>query len=238
MDDVEAPRKTNYGMKERYKNFYPQIDKKFVRENFKCDADTGRIYRYYGRGGWKIVKRIDHMYPGKYLVKIKGLNVAAHDISWFLHKGDWPKEKIVALDGNLQNTRIDNLVIESSTTDRLGNYLVRALGNGYWECKVWHHPYFYRGSSFKTEEKAKAWGEQQLLLYNQYAFPTEAAAESTSEERETPAKGIYDFKPRKLYTVKVRLNDEWRHFSYEKNIEDALEAQALGQQEVDEIWGT
>jgi hypothetical protein len=66
---------------------------------------------------------------------------------------------------------------------------------------------------------------------------TEASADTGLDEiKETPVLGVYYHKPRNLYMVKVRLNGTFNHYSYEKNIEDAIEAQLRGQKEVDEIW--
>lgn len=222
--------------KDQYLNLYPKVNKAEVKKTFKYDEDTGRVYRF--RKEWKICARMAMGHSDRYMCVINYTVVQIPDIAWLLCKGDWPKEPLAALDGNMKNTRIDNLVLESSTLKQYGNMLVKPKSGrfGEWEVKVWHHPYFYRGNVFKSPTQARKWGEAQLKLYNKYAFFTEAGAQETSEEKETPITGVYDHKPRNLYMVKVRLNGSFKHYSYEKNIEDAIEAQLRGQAEIEEIW--
>jgi hypothetical protein len=177
-------------------------------------------------------------YPGRYVCRFKGVLLEVPHIAWLLCYGDWPKEPIAALSGDLYDTHKENMVAESTTKERLGNYLIAPYRDDMWQVKVWHHPYFYRGSSFKNKYIAEKWAEKQLKLYNLYASYTEASALNTSEDdiKETPIIGVYFHKPRNLYMVKVKVNGKFSHYSYEKNIEDAIDAQKRGQKEVDEIW--
>jgi hypothetical protein len=221
---------------DKYFDLYPGLDKKYVKQIFKYDEDTGRIYRLY-RDTWKVTKRVNMHYAGRYVCHVKKVLVEIPHIAWLLLHGDWPKEPIVAVDGDLYNTHRDNLVLLSSVKKELGNYLIKPYTAGTFQVKVWHHPYFYRGSTFKHHLTAEKWAKEQLRLYNLYANVTEASADTGLDEiKETPVLGVYYHKPRNLYMVKVRLNGTFNHYSYEKNIEDAIEAQLRGQKEVDEIW--
>jgi hypothetical protein len=222
---------------DQYLNLYPKVDKKLLKQKFKYDEDTGRVYRLF-RDSWRVTKRVNMHYNSRYVCQFQKELMEVQNIAWLLIYGDWPKEPIAAVDGNLMNTHKDNLVLKSSLQPQLGNYLIKPYTDGVYQVKVWHHPYFYRGSSFKKKLSAEKWARDQLKQYNLYASATQAAAETNSKDdvKETPVLGVYYHKPRNLYMVKVRLKDKFTHYSYEKNIEDAIEAQLRGQKEVDEIW--
>lgn len=222
--------------KERYSDLYPNIDVKKFRAKLRHDPDTGRLWREYKPGEWRIIKREQHRVPG-YIFHFDTYPVQAHDAVWLLHHGKWPKERIVARDGDLKNTRIDNLVLESEIKDHLGHYYVIPDGNGRFQVVVYHDPYFRRKNVFRTHIGADAWGRSQLLLYNQYAYATTASATRDSNYKELPVRDVWVDAAKGVYVVKVRFNEQRKHYGYYKNLEDALEAKIIGQAEVNEIWG-
>ena len=226
-------------VKSKYNDLYPNVDPERVKKTFKVDDETGTLLRYYGKAGWKTLKR--KLFQNKEMVaaQMNLHNVLAQDIAWLLYYDEWPKEPIIAIDGNYKNIRKENLKAESEMVEQLGNFLIRTVPNEprVWEVKVWHHPYFYRGNRFKSKQKAEKWAADQLRIYNEYAVNTEAMTTDIEEMIETPAIGVYIHKPRNCYMVKVRLNGKFVHYSYEHNIEDAIEAQQRGQSEVQEVWG-
>ena len=221
--------------KERYLDLYPNIDVKKFRTKLRYDADTGRLWREYRADEWRIIKRQEHRVPG-YTFVFDKITVTVHDAVWFLHYGKWPTERIVAVDGDLKNTKIDNLVLESTTKEYLGNFYVSRDGTKF-KVEVRHDPYFRRINRFSNKYAAESWGKSQLLLYNKYAYATEASATYTSESKELPIQDVWFHKQHQLYEVRVRFNGQRKHYTYCKNLEDALEAHAKAQAEVNEIWG-
>jgi len=220
-----------------FSNMYPDVDIRILKTKFRYEEETGKIYRYHGAGGWKVVKRSDFPDKDTLVTCFNRTNIQGHHLAWLLMYGHWPKEPIEAIDGNLKNLSRDNLVYASSlNTKRLGNYLVRKEGK-YWGVKIWHYPHLYKGTRKKHKKDAVNWAETQLNHYNLHAYITKASAQNNSEERETNHKGVYEFKLKNLYVVRVYVNGKYEHYSYEKNIEDAVESQIRGQAEIDEIWG-
>jgi hypothetical protein len=222
--------------KDKYSDLYPNIDKKLFRETMRYEPETGRLWRQYKKGEWKVIKRKQHGVPG-YIFIFRSVYVTAHDAVWFLHNKEWPKEKLVAVDGDLCNTEITNLMPQSETKKQIGNYSITPAGFGRFHVRVYDHPHFVRSTSLNSKRACEKWAKQQLNLYNRYAYPTKAAAEFTSESKELPVKGVWFHNEHKLYEIRINVQGTWKHYAYCKNVEDALETQKVGQAESDEIWG-
>lgn len=223
----------------RYADTYHKINVKDLLSQLRYDEVSGRLYRRYGKENWRILKRKEHSIPG-YVFMYKGFSIAVHDAVWLIHKKEWPKDKLIAMDGDLCNTRIDNLMYQSDAVTEHGKYSLSFIDpvNMVWEVCVWHHPFFAKRNQFRNKLGAEAWAKAELRMYNRYAVPNELMAETTSESnKKIPIPGIYNFPERELYEVKVRRADgQWRYHCYTKTIEDAIESQRIGQAEIDEVW--
>ena len=91
--------------KANYKTKTPILEvREHIRKYFRYDSDTGSITR-------SDRKNINGSYDayGYLIMKVKGVQIKAHRLAWFLEYGYFPEKHIDHIDMDKKNNRIKNL---------------------------------------------------------------------------------------------------------------------------------
>jgi len=83
-----------------------------------ANAPSGLVYREGPFPGAPAGYLVEALTTNRPQVRVHGRHYAAASIAWFIAHGEWPRRKaIVFKDGNVLNTRIDNLVHRGALDD-------------------------------------------------------------------------------------------------------------------------
>lgn len=79
-------------------------------ELLRFDEATGRLFWKVSRGGWGAGREAGSiMFDGYRRIGIDGKQYRAHELVWFLSRGEWPEFHIDHKDRDRDNNRPDNL---------------------------------------------------------------------------------------------------------------------------------
>lgn len=88
-----------------------------LKEALRYEPETGKLYWRWRRGVSEHINRrfagqeafITTDKDGRRMGTVNGKSIPANRAAWALHWGDWPDGRIVNLNGNLWDNRIENL---------------------------------------------------------------------------------------------------------------------------------
>lgn len=85
---------------------WPEVEKRL-----SYNPKTGLFSRLFKNRG---MRRYNHYHgSGGYVyITLEGQMFHAERLAWRFHYGEWPPMKVIFLDGNKDNLRIDNLALE------------------------------------------------------------------------------------------------------------------------------
>lgn len=123
------------------------------------DDGSGRVFwlRNPPRGPRKAGQMAskDH-HTGYRSLNFRGARLQESHVVWLLTQGDWPNGRLLYKDGDITNTRIDNLVLEGSGINESGlPHGVVKEESGRFRTHIYKGRRFYLGT-FDTPEEASA----------------------------------------------------------------------------------
>lgn len=100
-------------------------------------------------------------------INYRGSRLKESHVVWLLTQGEWPNGRLLYKDGDKENTRIDNLILEGSGINESGLPPGVVLTEaGRYRAQVYKGRRFYLGTFDTVEEAQKQYAEAKKLVHN------------------------------------------------------------------------
>lgn len=103
----------------------------FLRSFLRYDPDTGDLYLTRGVKGRrrKLTEPLGTVGKGGYVqITVKGKQLKAHRVAWFLFYGGWPEGQVDHINKDTSDNRIENLRVGASVNQHNRDIMVGASG--------------------------------------------------------------------------------------------------------------
>ncbi len=137
-------------MTPRESSMGPRLEDR-VREAYRADPETGEVYSR--KFGCKLGRNISGRFSKCIHMYIDGTQrtIMRSRVVWFLSKGEWPKGRLVHINGDCTDDRLDNLKDVPKASRYVG---VIPRRSGKWSAQIKYQNRQIHIGLFETEDEA------------------------------------------------------------------------------------